>query len=109
MAGQTYSPYRMRGRHLGAPTRAVGRPGIAPRPASARPTVGMANPATASTGIMPATSARASRTVAPIATNARRWVLLGALGIASSVMLTIGVAILGSSEGASANQVTATR
>ena len=104
MPGQTYSPYGSNGRPPGVPTGVVGRPGRAPRQTPARLTPGVANPALAPTRVMPDAAIRPSRTVAPIDPNARRWVLLGALGIASSIVLTIGVALLGSREIASADQ-----
>ena len=107
MAGQTYSPYRFSGRRPVAPPRPVGRPRIWPRPTSARPAAAGGHSAVAPTQVMPAIADGASRTVPPIDPNARRWVLLGALGITSSVLLTTGVALLGSREVASANQAPA--
>src|SRR5205814_6202248 len=89
VVGQTYSPYRKSGRPLVRPA-GFGRP-AAPRHA------GLSSPAPAAPS-----DAAPSRPVTPIAQNvggladprARRWVILGALGIASSLLLTIGVALL---------------
>src|SRR5215471_2107683 len=103
VVGQTYSPYRKSGRPLVRPA-GFGRtrpPYLndvdQPRPANAAPrAVAPARPDTSATPAPQYASGLADP-------RARRWVILGALGIASSLLLTIGVALLSNRGVASAS------
>ncbi|MCC6174475.1 MAG: hypothetical protein IT305_04150 [Chloroflexi bacterium] len=108
MAGQTYSPYPRTVRRL-SPRPVTGRPAPTQRPggASATPATSPRTtpaPIAAATTLRPAAQKEPVRP-APLAADpaARRWVILGVLGVVTSVLLTLGVSLLGSREVASAS------
>lgn len=101
MAGQTYSPYRRNGR---PPQRAAGN-GRTSAPRRSGLSLAMLSPeppeAAPVRRTLPTGGLNASSLADPAA---RRWVVLGALGIVSSILLTIAMALLGSRSVASADQ-----
>ncbi|MGE3273117.1 MAG: CAP domain-containing protein [Chloroflexota bacterium] len=100
MAGQTYSPYRRSGRSL-TNSAGAGRAQAFRRSGLSQSLLAQETP--------PPAPARKARPLAPAVARgladpaARRWVVLGALGIFSSLLLTVAVALLSTRGVASAD------